>query len=299
MLEDRDNNLVNNCEKIFSLTDRVESSVLAEVLSNALYRRSSKHGYEYPDANIVLNWIKQSKSFEVTDGVASFLGSRASLTEIERAVVAYLTGKTGVKYPPLKDHLHGLGFTKPNIDKAVTASPLVYVDRGEEWGLHTYTLVSKVSFINQQAVEPNSRYIDFKGRLERLLQTGGTEMPREELARREQSILREWLFGECPSEKCAVCGKEFSIRALITAHKKKRSSCTPLEKTDPRIVFPLCLFGCDFLYETRMIRIVNGTVLSNCDETMDTADVLAAKALNGNVVNAKWLEGDPSYFATT
>jgi hypothetical protein len=32
---------------------------------------------------------------------------------------------------------------------------------------------------------------------------------------------------------------------------------------------------------------------------MDTADVLAAKALNGNVVNDKWLEGDQSYFATT
>lgn len=299
ILEDRGNNLVNNCEKIFSLTDRVESSALAEVLSNALHRRSNKYGHEYPDTEIVLKWIKQSKWFEVADGVASFLGSRAILTEIERAVVDYLTGKTAIKYPPLKDHLLRLGFTKPNIDKAVTASPLVYVDRSGERGLHTYTLVSEVPFIGQQAVEPNSRYIEFKSRLERLLQTGGTEIPREELVRREQSILREWLFGECLSEKCAVCGKEFSIRALITAHKKNRSSCTLLEKTDPRIVFPLCLFGCDFLYETRMIRIVNGTVLSNYDETMDTADVLAAKALNGSVVNDKWLEGDQSYFATT
>jgi hypothetical protein len=294
IFENRDNTLVNSCEKIFLLSAEINAYALAETLSNALHRRTNK--YKYPSSEIVLKWINQSKWFEVADGVASFLGSPEPLTEVEKAVVAYLNGKGAVKYPPLKEHLLGLNFTKPNVDKAVTTSPLVYVDRTGERKTYTYTLISEVPFPGKQPVDPNSRYRTFSNRLKRLLVTGGTEVSREELGRREQSILREWLFGGRLIEKCAICGKEFSVNALITAHKKKRSICSASEKTDPRVVFPLCLFGCDYLYESGMVRIANGKVVSVCGSSEHTADVSAAKAVNGNVVDHKWLEGKVSYF---
>lgn len=297
IFENRDNTLVNSCEKIVSLSAEIDAQALAETLSNALRRRT--HRYEYPNSEIVLKWINQSKWFEVADGVASFLGSPEALTEVEEAVVAYLTGKGAVKYPPLKEHLLGLKFTKPNVDKAVTASPLVYVDRTGARKTYKYTLISEVPFSGKQPVDPDSRYRTFSNRLKRLLTTGGTEVSREELGRREQSILREWLFGGSLTEKCAICGKEFSVNALITAHKKKRSSCTESEKTDPRVVFPLCLFGCDYLYESGMVRIANGKVVSTCEESEHTADVSAAKAVDGNVVDDKWVEGKASYFGAT
>ena len=297
IFENRDNTLVNSCEKIVSLSTEIDAQALAETLSNALRRRS--HRYEYPNSEIVLKWIYQSKWFEVADGVASFLGSSEALTEIEEAVVAYLTGKGAVKYPPLKEHLLGLKFTKPNIDKAVIASPLVYVDRTGARKTYKYMLISEVPLSGKQPVDPDSRYRTFSNRLKRLLTTGGTEVSREALGRREQSILREWLFGGSLTEKCAICGKKFSVNALITAHKKKRSSCTAAEKTDPRIVFPLCLFGCDYLYESGMVRIVNGKVVSTCEGSEHTADVSAAEAVDGNIVDYKWVEGKASYFGAT
>lgn len=297
IFENRDNTLVNSCEKICSLSSENDVQALAETLSNALRRRSHKYGY--PSSEIVREWIYRSKWFEVTDGAASFLGASNPLTDIEEAVVAYLTGKGAVKYPPLKDHLLGLNFTKPTVDKAVTASPLVYVDRTGARKTHTYTLISEVQFSSNPSVDPNARYRYFSNRLKRLLTTGGTDVLREELKRREQSILREWVFGDKLTEKCAICGKEFSVNALITAHKKKRAICTESEKTDPRVVFPLCVFGCDYLYESGMVRIANGKAVSTCKASEDTADASAAKAVDGNVIDEKWIEGRASYFGAT
>lgn len=299
VFENRDNTLVNSCEKICSLSAENDLQVIAEALSNALRRRSHKDKYEYPNSEIVQKWIYQSRWFEVTDGAASFLGEPKPLTDIEEAVVAYLAGKGAVKYPPLKEHLLGLNFTKPNVDKAVTVSPLVYVDKSGVRKAYTYTLISEVQSSSNPSVDPNARYRSFSNRLKRLLATGGTDVTREELKRREQSILREWIFGDNLTEKCAICGKEFSVNALITAHKKKRAICTDSEKTDPQVVFPLCVFGCDYLYESGMVRIANGKAVCTCKASEQTADASAAKAVDGNVIDAKWTEGKASYFGAT
>lgn len=294
VFESRDNILVNSSEKIFSLASRIDSEVLAQSLSNSLHRRTQR--YEYPKPEIILKWVHQSRWFEVLNGRASFLGSPGNLTEIETALALFLTGKKAVKYPTLKDHLLQLGFNKPNIDKAITASPLVYVDRSAPRGNHTYTLISEVSHSRQMSEGSDSKYERFKSRLKRLLRSGGTEMPRETSTRREQAILREWLFDGKASEHCAICGNQFSVEALVAAHKKKRSICSPSEKTDPRIVFPLCLFGCDYLYESGMVRVINGAVVSRVNELQQRGDIAAAQVVNGNSVEKRWLEGDASYF---
>lgn len=297
IFEGRDNTLVNNCEKISSLSSNYDIQVLADTLRNALRRRAQK--YEYPTSEVIRKWIYQSKWFEVADGVASFLGSPESLTEIEEAVVQYLSGKGPSKYPPLKEHLLNLGFSKPNVDKAVTASPLVYVDKTDTRKKYTYTLISEVESTIKPSIDLDERYRRFGNRLKRLLATGGPEVSRDVLLRREHSILREWLFNDKLTERCAICGKEYSVAALVTAHKKKRAYCTDSEKTDPRVVFPLCLFGCDFLYESGMVRIDNGKVVSTRKGTEHTTDVLAANAVDGNVLDKRWLEGKAYYFGAT
>ena len=132
-----------------------------------------------------------------------------------------------------------------------------------------------------------------------MLTTGGPEVSRDVFVRREQSILREWLFNGKLTESCAICRKEYSVAALVTAHKKKRADCTDSEKTDPRIVFPLCLFGCDFLYEAGMVRIINGKVVSSRKDAEQTTDILMANAVDGNAVDERWIEGKASYFGPT
>lgn len=296
IFEDRDNTLVNNCGKICSLSAENDVQALAEALSNAFSRRTHKDKYEYPSSEIVRKWIYQSKWFEVTDGAARFLGAPEPLTDIEEAVVDYLTGKGAVKYHPLEEHLLGLNFTKSTVYKAVKASPLVYVDKSDARKTHTYTLISELQSSSNSSVDPNTRYRSFSNRLKILLTTGGTNEPREVLKRREQSILREWIFGDNLTEKCAICGKEFSVNALRTAHKKKRAICTESEKTDPQVVFPLCVFGCDYLYESGMVRIKNGKAVSTCKAPEQTADASAAKAVDGNAIDDRWLEGKASYF---
>ncbi|MCK0154716.1 hypothetical protein MWU49_13435 [Alcanivorax sp. S6407] len=297
IFENRDNTLINSCEKVASISSSNNVQVLAETLRNSLRRRTKK--YEYPSSEVIRKWIYQSKWFEITNGVAVFLVSPQPLTEIEQAVVQHLAGKGPSMYPPLKDHLLGLGFSKPNIDKAVTTSPLVFVDKTDIRKKYTYTLISEVEYADKSSADFDERYRVFSNRLKRLLTTGGPEVSREVRVRREQSILREWLFNGKLSENCAICGKEYSVAALVTAHKKKRADCTDSEKTDPRIVFPLCLFGCDFLYEAGMVRIFNGKVVSSRKDTEQTTDILVANAVDGNAVDERWLKGKASYFGQT
>jgi hypothetical protein len=76
--------------------------------------------------------------------------------------------------------------------------------------------------------------------------------------RLEQSYLRKRLFSGKSSSMCAICGREFPIQLLIAAHIKPRSECSLQEKRDvSNIVFPLCLFGCDTLYERGIVTINN------------------------------------------
>lgn len=55
---------------------------------------------------------------------------------------------------------------------------------------------------------------------------------------------------------CAICGKLFPIEIMVAGHIKPRSECKLSEKKDYlNIVFPVCLLGCDALYERGLISI--------------------------------------------
>ena len=86
------------------------------------------------------------------------------------------------------------------------------------------------------------------------------------------------------------------LNALVAAHKKKRATCTEQERVDPHIVMPLCVFGCDFIYENRLITIQNGKVCRGEISEENSFDNKSALELVGRNVADNWLVGDHNYF---
>ena len=76
--------------------------------------------------------------------------------------------------------------------------------------------------------------------------------------RTEQEILKKHLFGKKTTTICACCNKEYPISYLVSAHIKRRSNCSQTEKRDLNIVFPMCKFGCDELFENGYIVVKDG-----------------------------------------
>ena len=127
--------------------------------------------------------------------------------------------------------------------------------------------------------------------LEKLQRLESTDLVGEERSRREQEALRQWLFAGKDTERCALCGEEFSTASLVAAHKKKRSECTDSERRNPYIVAPLCKFGCDFLYEERYVRVENGIIQRGEAFERQTVESEYIEDLIGARVDAKWLQG--------
>ncbi|WP_289282345.1 MULTISPECIES: hypothetical protein [unclassified Methylophaga] len=293
IFEDRDNTLINCCEKIFGLTAQCQIGVLASTLQNSLRRRS--HKYNYPPSRIISRWIESSKWFVVEGESVKFLGDYRELTHLEKIAVSYLEGIEKSDYPQFRDHLIKQGIGKPAANKIITTSSLVTVDKTGQRKTYTYQLITKAGRIEKSSDNAVSRYQVFKNRLKHVL-AEGTDSTIEVLVRREQAILREWLFGEKDSEHCAACGELFSISALVTAHKKKRSQCTDSERVDPNIVFPLCHFGCDYLYEIESISVNQNGVIEANSEVSENFDSKRSSALAGRTLPSKWLLGSMSYF---
>lgn len=92
--------------------------------------------------------------------------------------------------------------------------------------------------------------------------------------RKSQAKLRKLYFGDSKIAKCGVCSKSYKAEFLWISHLKKYTECSPNEKLDPLVVMPMCLFGCDKLYEEGYIYIDNGVVKSNEKQKKATSDML-------------------------
>ncbi len=81
------------------------------------------------------------------------------------------------------------------------------------------------------------------------------------LQRKEQGLLRRHLFHNKTLGRCGICGFNFPVDLLIAAHIKKRAKCNDTEKLDyQNIVMPMCVFGCDRLYENGYIAVKDGYI---------------------------------------
>lgn len=291
MFEDRgDNSLLNAAEKTFAIVESVPLDALAEMLHHALHRRAAPT--EFPSEALIRTWITQSRDFGVEDGLVSFRGSSTELSDGERALVEIMRGRGSLPTPVVTKALVERDIGPANANKLVFNSPLLFVDRSSGRGKFRVTLATDLGSEKAAEADP-SRYDRIKKRLADL---GKTDRASLGSARREQSILAEWIFDGQQHGECAICQRKYSRGALVVAHKKKRSLCAESERLDPHIVFPLCIFGCDFLYEKRFVRVKDGKVVSG-RATLSEAEKAAASALLGATLKPPWSSGPPAYFA--
>ena len=96
----------------------------------------------------------------------------------------------------------------------------------------------------------------------RLNKLDGTDRNQVTKLRKEQKILKEWLFSKQKYAVCGICNKEYPVSFLVVAHIKKRSKSNDAERINLDIVMPMCKLGCDELYEQGYIGVKEGKVVS-------------------------------------
>ncbi len=292
LFESRDNTLINNLEKIKNITHLEDMDTLAKVLDNSLRRRTAPKKRDYPPENVIKKYLLSSKHTEIKGSTVYINVEPVELTNIEKDISDYLIKSSVNDYPTISNYLLSLNYEKSLVDKTIFHSPLLFVDKREGRYHYTYNLVGK----SADTTEVSTKYENFRQRLIKA-SSGGTDGSSNVATRKEHHILSLWLFEGKEKEFCSICQKEFSVKSLVTAHKKKRKDCAENERTDPYIVMPLCVFGCDYLYENRLVYIDSGIVRSTDDsEGIFVSELDYIKSISGNKLEARWLKGDELYF---
>ena len=294
LFEDRDNTLINLARKALTAYETCDLSRLAQSADGALRRRQNR--FVRPPVDLIEDYLRTSRHFAAQETTLrrspTFKPFR--LNEIEEDLLQFLRANREVRYRPAKDFLESRGHSSENIVFALTMSPLVYIDKTLGRRLYTYQTVEPLDVGRPEEPSPNQRYFTYRDRLHELRDTDSTS---QQSARREQHILSQWLFEEKETERCALCGREFAVDALVAAHKKRRADCNEGERRDPHIAMPLCKFGCDYLYEQRHIFVENGTVERGVSFSSDGVEKAYVDKLVGRPLEDRWLEGRPDYFA--
>lgn len=293
LFETRDNTLINAMEKVKCVADKVDLNELAETLSNALHRRAPK--FDFPPPAVVRSYLSTSKHTTLAGPAVDLNLSCSGLMPIELDIVATLKKDQPTDFTSLSGELKQKEYTKAYIIKSVSTSPLVYVDKSGGRGHYKYSLVGR-SLAGGEGARVRDRYDRYR---ERLIDSSKEGTDREQLgyARNEHPILRQWLFDGKSVERCAICREEYSVSSLIAAHKKRRADCSGNERIDPYIVMPLCLFGCDHLYERGYIYIHDGRVAEGMLPAFLTgAERTAVSQVLGRNLDQRWLMGSDSYF---
>lgn len=293
LFEDMDNTLINNTKKLFGVTNECEADRLASALYNSLRRRGSPK-YAYPSEQLIKDYLENSMHFEVTDDQIRFTSETDGvLSQIELDLLEYFATNDSGEYPAIRAFLSYRGHSKPNIDKAVFNSPFLFKDETGGRTNYEFSLVGLRTSSPATGAQSVDRYSMY---LHRLKQLGSTDEPAESKVRKEQSILRQWLFEGKDLAECGICGKTYSVNALIAAHKKKRNECNEAERLNPYIVMPMCQFGCDFVYEHQHIFIQDGAIQEGVPLPYDGAEGKYVQDLIGRTVADQWLRGRDHYF---
>ena len=292
IIEDSDNTLINRLQKIKNIVKSTYITDLSQAIFDSFKSRTAPKNNKYPPLELVEKYIKNSKYIESNENTCNILIDKKPLQQIEIDTVQFLKNKGSATFTELREYLTTHGYSQPNINKTVLNSPLVLASRNNIRKSRDYRLL-KTSEEVQSTI--NNRYYLYKNKLLNAC-TDGTDNTTKGRERKEQAILRNWLFENKKTETCAICGKEFSIFSLVTAHKKPRAICSFNERIDPYVVMPLCKFGCDHLYELRNIKIVDKKIISTPQPDLTQAEHHYLVSVNGKEVNELWLRGDLNYF---
>ncbi|MXX93223.1 MAG: hypothetical protein F4Y63_07220 [Chloroflexi bacterium] len=297
--EDKGGNPLRNfAKKVFSVVERAELDTLAEAFRNALDARKGQgwtgFRYQWPPVDLLNEYLASSSQFVNDSRGISYLGSTNHPTPIEMDIVAFLQSNLNAKSADIRAYLKRRGHERDNSIKRVFNSPFVHKSGSRR--NYVYNLVGE---LNKEAIEivhriiPTDRYLYFKNLLDELEDTDKLD---KQNRRMDQPILRDWLFENKEFESCGICGNDYSVNALIAPHKKKRSECRNDERRDPYIVMPICVFGCDFLYEHGHINIRDGMVSPGTPIQHDGPEKERVAKLINKEIDERWLQGPETYF---
>lgn len=297
LFEDRENRLVNFLEKVHTITPSCLVFELSEALTNALKARAAKP-YEYPSRDVVETWLRQSALLDVRGDLANLERfEKRPLTPVEEDARMFLSKPENQPSAlgPLRDWLESRGHNKATYIKAITNSAIVHVEKSEGRPHYSYRLIGQRLTAPMPEKPDETRYFAFRDRLRRIGEDG-TDRAIVAKQRKEQDALQDWLFKEHAELACAICGRIFVTSALVAAHKKPRRICNQTERIDPHIVMPLCVFGCDFLYERSYIFVAAGIVETNPNSPVSQGTRECIRHVAGRRISPQWTQGLPSYF---
>lgn len=123
------------------------------------------------------------------------------------------------------------------------------------------------------------------------------DVPSSTRRRKEQDLLRTIVLGGKSEESCSVCNRSLPVDLLVIGHIRKRHSCTPAIKKDLANVMPVCLLGCDRLFENGYIYIDDKGLIRAAKQVESIVELrCVVDGLVGNVCAAWGTESEP-YFA--
>lgn len=307
--EKKSNPLLTYCQRVFAWQKECDIQKLAMNLRNALRDRTRRYR---PPLGVLEAFVRGGKWFESDGNRVGYKGPKTrQRSDMDKFVVEYFKYRQecshGDLFEYMKEHLRG--YTESRMKQYINSSPLIFVDKTEGRGHYRYSWIGwegkdygpqRDRFL-KDGIEDDEDDEDgefVNGRVLRTLnKLLSTDTRSEKVVRLEQHLLRRRLFGHQKKATCAICGEEYPVEALWVAHKKMRRDCTETERKNPNVVMPLCVFGCDFLYEHRYVRIVEGRVARG--KPSPDAEVIQEylEGLMGRRLEDRWLQGSEEYFA--
>lgn len=289
--EERDNVIENTIKKIYATADEFSIAALARGVALNFSKRNPER-FDYPNIQEIEAYLARSSyiSLNLLSSKYKTLLKPDVLTDGENALLDFLKTNKVSTFPQIKEALLKKGIGKDHIVKLIK-SPFIFEDSSEGRTKYVYTLLSDWDsrFDHLNVLPEIQTNESLKDKLLEIAKSG-TDMTSEGTHRAEQHILRNCLFGKQDIAECGICAKEFPIQALVVAHKKKRSECSEEERLDPDVVMPMCVFGCDFLYEKGFITIHEGMVEMLSDDVTDAIRTYLQKIV-GNRLDERWYKG--------
>lgn len=130
---------------------------------------------------------------------------------------------------------------------------------------------------------------------EAVLELESLDKQRVVAVRTEQRFLRRHHFKGLTGT-CGICERDFPVGLLVVAHIKRRAACSDEEKRNyQHNTMPMCVFGCDSLFERGFIVVKNGRVVPGPTQAATKSVEDRVSWLNGKI-SRFWSESSASYF---
>ncbi|WP_067587307.1 hypothetical protein [Endozoicomonas ascidiicola] len=306
LLENRESTIINYHKLVFKIIDRVNPEYLSELYHNAMFagkKAEKRKEYTIPPKDVIQQYFESSKYFNNLNGMIIYTGDKKELSETNRLIVSFFNKtKTEVTFREIKDYLLESGISEDRINQMVTHSPIIYKNTSPGRKNYLYSLVSN-NFPDHNNLELIDDFAEDTNELLQKISKNGTDKDTTTLRRLEHPALEKYLtklYKNGLFSCCAICKKEFATtKEWIVAHKFKRKDCSDDIRTDVNIVMPLCIYGCDPLYEKGFIVINGNTGIVTTGERSNLSDYgnEYIDRIIGKKIDPIWMRGkSPTYF---